>query len=532
MAGTAWSGLRDRGHRRERELTGTKEREVMIDPRTPVIVGVGQRTQRCDDPADALEPIDLLREAARAAGLDAVAPALMEQVDTIAVVDMVSWRYPDPGALLARRLGLRDAPRTVTTTVGGNSPQLLVNELADDIARGDAGVVLLGGAECVYTRWRARREPKTWLEWTEAADPPCPRVIGDPRPGTSDYEMAHAAVAPTLIYPLLETALRGASGRGVDEHQARVSELWATFAAVAADNPYAWSRAAYTPAEIRTPTVDNRLVTFPYTKRMCANIDVDQGAAVLLCSYEAAHAAGVADDRLVFPLSAADAHDHYFFSERWSLAESPAIRGAGVAALDAAGIGIDEVARFDLYSCFPAAVQIAMGALGLAGPEAGDRRPLTVTGGLAFAGGPANDYPTHAIAAMVEACRREPGSVGLVHALGWYVTKHSLGLYSTAPPAHGFRRVAPAETQAAVDAGLARTTADAYEGAATIEATAVAYERDGTPSIAIITALTPDGRRALANSREHDVMRAMTTEPWEGRPVTLRTDGTTNEITA
>ena len=502
----------------------------MIDPRTPVLVGVGQRSQRCDDPADALEPIGLLTEAARAAGIDAGAPGLLERADTVAVVDVVSWRYPDPGALLARRLDLRNPPTTVTTTVGGNSPQLLLNELAADIGHGDADVVLLGGAECVNTRWRARREPKIWLEWTDADDPPCPRVIGDPRPGTNDYEMAHAAVAPTLVYPLLETAVRGAAGRGVDEHQARVGELWATFAAVAAGNPNAWSRVAYSPEEIRTPTVDNRMVTFPYTKRMCANIDVDQAAALLLCSYEAAQAAGVSGDRLVFPLSGADAHDHYFFSERWSLAESPAIRAAGFAALDAAGVGVDDVARFDLYSCFPAAVQVALGALDLTGPLGGDGRPLTVTGGLAFAGGPANDYPTHAIAAMVEACRTEPGSVGLVHALGWYITKHSVGLYSTTPPTSGFRRVAASDTQASIDAGPARTPAGAYEGVATVEATAVAYERDGAPSVAIVSALTPDGRRALATCRDTDVMTAMTTEPWEGRSVTLRTDGATNEL--
>jgi len=502
----------------------------VTDPRTPVIAGVGQRSQREDDLADALEPIDLLAAAARAAADDAGARQLAASADTVAVVDIVSWKYPDPGALLARRLG-REAPvRSITTTLGGNSPQLLVNELAPEIARGDADVVLLGGAESMYTRLRARREPKTWLEWTQAEDPPCPRVLGDARPGTNDYEMAHLAVAPTLIYPLLETAGRAAAGRGVEAHQAYVSELWATFAAVAAANPYAWSREGWSAEEIRTPSAANRVVTFPYTKRMCANIEVDQAAAVLLCSYEAARAAGVPDDRLVFPLAGADAHDHFFFSERDSLADSPAIRSAGTALLGAAGVGVDEVARFDLYSCFPSAVQIAMGALGLTGPAGGDDRPLTVTGGLAFAGGPANDYPMHAIAAMVEACRRDPGSVGMVGALGWYATKHSLGLYSTRPPAGGFGRVDPAETQAQVDALPVREVADAYEGEATVEATSVVIERDGSPSLAIVSLLTPSGARVLANSRDAGVMGAMTEEAWEGRRVRVGRNGSTNAL--
>ena len=501
----------------------------MIDPRTPVVVGVGQASQRPADPGEATEPIDVLHRAADAAIADAGASRDLA-VDTIAIADMLSWRYPDPGALLGRRMGI-DPKRTVLTTVGGNSPQLLVNTLAPMIAAGEANVVLIGGAECVYTRWRAKREPRTTLEWTVADDPPCPDVVGDPRPGSSQYEMAHLALAPTQVYPLFETALRHAAGRAVDEHQVVTSELYAHFAAVAAENPHAWSRTAYRADEIRTVSPDNRMVTFPYPKRMCANIDVDQAAAVLLCSYEAARDAGVPDDRMVFPLAGADAHDHYFFTERWSLADSPAIAAAASAALDAAGIGIDDVARFDLYSCFPSAVQIAMRALGLVGPGAGDPRPLTVTGGLAYAGGPGNNYVTHSIAAMVDACRVDPGSVGLVTALGWYVTKHSVGLYSTRP-SEGFVRAATKTVQAGVDAEPAREVAGSYAGGATLEATSVNFERGGTPDHAIVSALTPDGHRVLANCRDPEVMLSMTEEVWEGREVIVSTDGQTNVLEA
>src|SRR5262249_27381838 len=233
-----------------------------------------------------------------------------------------------------------------------------------------------------------------WLDWTQADDPPCANVICDPRPGTGDYEMAHTAGAPTQVYPIVGTALRAGPGRTVDEHQRAVSEPSATSAATGTGTPYAWSRVAFSPEEIRTSSPDNRVVSFPYLKRMCANIDVDQAAALPLCSYELAREIGVPDDRLVFPHAGADAHDHFFFSERDTLHPSPAIAAAGLAALDAAAVDIDDVARFDLYSCFPSAVEIALGALGLRGPGGGDTRPLTVTGGLGFAGGPANNYPT------------------------------------------------------------------------------------------------------------------------------------------
>ncbi len=159
---------------------------MAVDPRTPVLVGAGQAQQRVEDPSAALEPIDLLAEAVRSADADTGATgSLLGRVDTVAVIDMLSWKYPDPGALLARRVGA--SPRTtIATTVGGNTPQMLVNRLSAAIARGEHDVVLLGGAECVYTRWRARRaEPKACLNWTEADDPPCENVGCDDRPGSS-----------------------------------------------------------------------------------------------------------------------------------------------------------------------------------------------------------------------------------------------------------------------------------------------------------------------------------------------------------
>ena len=188
------------------------------------------------------------------------------------------------------------------------------------------------------------------------------------------------------------------------------------------------------------------------------------------------------------------------------------------------------MARFDLYSCFPSAVQLALASLGLAGPAGGDHRPITVTGGLPYGGGPGNNYVSHSIAAMVEACRHDPASVGLVTALGWYATKHSVGLYSTEPPAAAFRAVDPSETQRAVDAGPRREPAGPVDGDGTVEATSIAFDRDGAPTIGILSVLLPDGRRALANCDDAATNRAMCAEAWEGRTVTLRAAGDTNVL--
>ncbi|MDQ3944245.1 MAG: hypothetical protein M3357_03660, partial [Actinomycetota bacterium] len=298
---------------------------------------------------------------------------------------------------------------------------------------------------------------------------------------------------------------------------------------VAASRPEAWSRQPFTPQEILGGP-DNRMVTFPYTKRMCANLNVDQAAAVILCSAEAARAAGVPDEAMVHLHAGADAHDHYLITQRWSLAESPGIRAVAADVLEASGRSADDVARFDLYPCFPSAVQVAMDALGLRGPEAGDERPLTVTGGLSFHGGPGNNYVAHSVAAMVEACRADPGSLGLVTGVGWFLTKHSAGLWSSEPPRGGFHRIDPAATQSRVAATPRRESSGPWAGPATVEATAVTFDRDGTPAVGVVAALTPDGRRALANCHDAAALATMTTEEWGGRPVQLATDGTTNML--
>src|SRR5215472_17572828 len=142
-----------------------------IDRRAPVVVGVGQTNQRVA-PDVARAPIELLADAARASDADAGAPmSLLDRTDVVAVVAIGSWPYADPGAFLARNLGI--SPRaTAVSTVGGNSPMLLVDEFAARIQRGECDVVVIGGAESMHTRWRARREPKVHLDWESGGDEP------------------------------------------------------------------------------------------------------------------------------------------------------------------------------------------------------------------------------------------------------------------------------------------------------------------------------------------------------------------------
>ena len=486
-----------------------------IDPRTPVIVGVGQVTQRVE-PADALEPVDLMAEAARRAAADATVDRLLAAIDSIRVVQSLTRRYPDPGALVAERLGC--SPRqTAVTTLGGNSPQSLVSDTAMAIGRGELDVALLTGAEAWRTRMALRRAGAK-ADWTtQPDDTPPPDRIGSEMEMSSPAETALGIVEPVQIYPIFENALRAQAGRTVEEHARFISELWAGFSEVASTNPYAWSRERRSAEEIRTVSPTNRMVGFPYPKLMNSNNDVDQSAALLLCSAEAARGAGVPEERWVFPHAGTAAHDHPFVSNRADLRSSPAMRFAGRRVLDLAGVGPDDLTHVDLYSCFPSAVQIAAGEIGLPLD-----RPLTVTGGLCFAGGPWNNYVMHAIATMVSLLRKDPDAVGLNSANGGFITKHAFGVYSARPPADGFRFE---DVQAEVDAVPARPFADGYEGPAQIESYTVMHERDGSPANAIVACLTDDGARSWATSTDVDLLVAMTEEEFCNRPAVVGAGG-------
>ncbi len=488
-----------------------------LDPRTPVIVGAGQLTRRPTDVADCPEPIALMEEAARRAGSDSGAEKLLRLADSVQVVASLSHLYPNAPAELARRLGAEPA-ETVQSSVGGNGPQQLVNEAALAIQAGRADVVVIAGGEAIHSRHLAHRAGVT-LPWPTYGDAPPPdRTVGIGRPGTTEAERARSVVLPIQVYPVFETALRLAAGASVPEHLERVSRLWEGFSTVAAGNPFAWDQVAHTAEEIRRAGPGNRWIGWPYTKLMNAYDGVDQAAALILTSVEAARSAGVAEDRWVFPWAGADSHDHWYVSERWDLCSSVAMAANARAALGLAGIGIDDVAHVDLYSCFPSAVQ--MGAAGL-GLDLFDR-PLTVTGGLAFAGGPLNNYVTHSIATMTGLLRAEPDSIGLCTALGWYATKHSIGIYSSRPPERGFAHAHP---QDAVRATPSRRAAVDHAGPVTVEAWSVMHDRSGAPSLGVVACLTPDGGRAWANVTRPDGLQALLTTDVGGLATVLGEDG-------
>ena len=380
-------------------------------------------------------------------------------------------------------------------------------------------MAVVAGAEAIYARLLARKE-KAWLEWTtQVADTAPPEMMGDDRPGTNAAEMTRSLALPTQVYPIFENALRAAAGESIDDHQVKVSELWSRFSEVAAKNPYAWSPDARTAEEIRSVTPDNRMIGFPYPKLMNANIQTDQAAAVIVCSVEAAEPRGCPK---IGGSSSIPAPTPTTTGGCRSGPTSTPPPPSPPVAERRAGLGRRRHrcrdSHLDHVLVLPVGRADRRQALGLSLD-----RQLTVTGGLTFAGGPGNSYVTHSIASMLDVLRSDPGSLGLVTALGWFITKHSVGIYSSEPPASGFRSAHP---QDEVDASPRRELASDVDAEVTIESHTVIYDRDGSPSLGIVACLLDDGRRAWGNVRDEPTLAAMIAEDPIGRTAHVSADGT------
>ena len=456
--------------------------------------------------------------------------ALLRGADSVRVVVPLGWHSANPPLQVAWRLGFApgDEPaQLMLSSVGGNTPQALMHDACRAIGRGDLDIVLVTGAEAMYTRALSRRHPDTTpLAWADlpAVGTPAPVPFGVDKAGASDLEMRRGVLLPVHAYPLLENALRAASGWTLAEHAERIGALWSRFSQVAAGNPHTWIRRARTPEEIVVPSADNRMVSFPYPKLCTANMQVDQGAGYIVCAVETARAAGVPEDRWVFPLAGADGNDHWYISNRAELHRSPAIRLAGAAALELAGLGIDDVAFVDLYSCFPVVVQMAARELGLAVDD--PDRPLTLTGGLTFGGGPGNNYTTHGIAQAVGAAAIRAGCGGARHRTG--LVRHQTlgrGLRVATPCRRGHPvRLARRPARGRCAARLRRRPRGA--GRSGWRPTPSPSTATARPSAAFWPAGPLPARSAWGNIADPDTLALLCREEGIGRRGVLAADGT------
>jgi acetyl-CoA C-acetyltransferase len=486
------------------------------DPeRTPVVIASGQSIER----SELVTPVDLMARACEAALADV--PALRGAIERVSVVNVITPAGPAPATELATRIGAGTG-RCEVSTIGGSTPQWLVNRAASEIADGSLDVTLIAGAEALRS-YRDRRSAGLPRDLGVAHLPPDP-VVGDDLPGAGPAESAIGLQLPVHVYALFESVVASRAGHSGADHRRAIGTLLAPFTRVAADNGFAWFPQARTAAAIATPAPNNRIVSEPYTKLMTAFLGSDQGAALIVCSLAAARRAGVAD-RAVFIWSGAEAADVRYPTARPDPGRSPGIEAAVRAALAAATaaastsrtLGIDDMSLLDVYSCFPSAIALAGTAMGIA---LNDERGLTVTGGLPYFGGPGNNYTTHSIATMTDILRGSPNTprptadrdgpglrLGLTTGLSWYITKHAVGIYGTEPPPGRFRRGDTTADQAIIDDSAVEIALEVDQPTvATVVGATVVRDGEGMPQSAPLIATLPDGRQMALAAADHETL--------------------------
>jgi acetyl-CoA C-acetyltransferase len=450
-----------------------------LDPRLPVLVGVGAASG--DREATAL-----MAEALRAAADDAGAPSVLAAIDRVAVPEG-SWSYPDPGRLVATAVG---APTARTHRVELGIPQqTLINDACAAIRDGSSEVAVVVGGEA--KRWA--RSPGAVATDQPGASPDVLQLR--PGPVVAPVEVATRLWDPVQQYAMIDNALRAAEGQSVPEHRLRVSELWARFNRVARANPRAAFPTPMTAGEIDTPGPTNRPLAFPYNKWHSTQWTVDQAAALILCSVATARRLGVPTDRWVFPRVGLESTQAVSLLARGEPHRWPAMGVLGRAAAAWIGRPVAEAEVVEVYSCFPAAVRVQQRELGL-DPEG----TPTVTGGMAFAGGPFNNFVYQATAEVVARLRSHPGSLGLVTTVSGLLTKPGLAVWCTEPDARGplLADLTPEATAATGQVAVVDSL-DGYAGPATVVTYTVTPE-GLEPAHTVVVGDTPDGRRCVAFS--------------------------------
>jgi len=492
-----------------------------VDPHTPVLVGVGQFTECIDDPDyRGMSSVELATAAAAAATNDTgVDPATVAgAIDTVVGIRQFeisgrgmaplgcSTNYPRS---VSQRIGAAPV-RAVLEPIGGQGPQHAVTEFAGLIAAGEADVVMVFGSENGSTlRSFAKANPKP--DHSETVE----GQLEDRGYGYAglftDYTVAHGLLGAPAQYGLLENARRGRVGLSALDYRREMAELFAAFTTVAARNPFSASPVERTVEEILTVDSGNRMICDPYPRLLVARDQVNQGAAAILMSVTAARRLGVPEEKWVYLRGHADVADQPLL-DRADLSYNSASILAVQEALAVAGVGIDDIATFDLYSCFPVPVFNFCDGMGLA---AQDPRGLTLTGGLPYFGGPGNSYSLHGIAETVSAMRTKPGAFGLVAANGGIMSKYSVGVYSTeeAP----WKSDNSAQLCASVAARPTVPLAERPDGTGTVETYTVRYDWPVRTGI-LIGRLDSDDSRFMALTEDPDLIELLT----DGEPLGAR----------
>lgn len=484
----------------------------------PVIIGIGQCVHRSVVPAEIKTPMELIEMAVREAEEDSHVKALARKVDTLCLVNILTQQYDDPLSELSGRLHIKPKHQSYTW-VGATAPQWFVNQTAEKIISGGTRIALICGGEAFHSKKvEAKVNGTTFQQWDFPHKKPW--MAGDLRDPVTELEIKYGLVLPIHIYPFFENALRHHESLSIEEHRKELGEFCAAFSSIAAENPYAWFKNPKSSDQIETADSSNPMAAFPYTRSMCSIMQVDQAAALFMTDEQTAIELGVPRDKWIYLLGSGDASDIWHVSERINFFSTPSVKVAAEKAMYQADVSLQEIDYLDLYSCFPCATRMVRNMLEI--PQ-NDPRPLTITGGMPYFGGPGNNYSMHAICKMVELLRQDKDKIGLIHSLSWFISKHSIGIYAGNGKETPKRQIPPESYQAELNKLKGPPFIEDAFGNAVVETFTLFHDHSGQPIDAVLIGRLVDGTRFLAKpEKDKDLLAAMMESEFIGREGKVR----------
>ncbi len=488
-----------------------------IPPNTPVIIGVGFCQEKLEDALTSSEPYQLMINAVRDAALDAGSNTILQQLDSISV-EQGMWNYRNPGKLIADAIGCPNA-KSILADLGVLQMTPLFN-LFDAIESGEQHLGVVTGGEAKYRELRAKINGQSVSNTVQAEDTPAPDVYHPtPDPFATDVEAAAGIFMPVELFAVIESAIRHAQGLTVEQHRDAIANLYSSFSEIASRNPHAWSQDIVPAAEIRNAVGKNAMLAFPYTKKHNSQWNVNQAVAIIVCSYAKAKELGLDGSRWIYPVAAAQSRHVVCLAQQQQLHSHPGTVMAGERVYELAGISNKDISAAEMYSCFPSAVQSFAHDLKL-----DNSCPWSVTGSMAFAGGPYNHGALDGVARMVEVLREQSDGntrYGLTSNLSGIFGKQAVALFSNQPNKNGYCFEDITEAVASVDKPLPVT--GEYTGTARIAGYTVVFNKD-EPTHAFAYCDTPTGARTVVKSTDKALITLMTQKEFVGRNVTIHAD--------
>ena len=380
-----------------------------------VVIGISAIQQKGDfENLD--EALFLMDQAVKEALSDSGNKLVKDHIDEIRIPKGF-WRYRDPGKWIAKNNDFKKMPTTYITKIGVLQ-QNLINEACLKIEKGEINASIILGGEARYKQLRSVIEKKEYSETKLNENPDF--YIKAKEDLYGDEEFAELGAMAVGYYAAIETAIRKNDAEKIDEHQNNIAAMYEEFSKIASNDEHGWIDNPYSKEEILDNSKKNKMLAYPYNKLHCTSWNVNQSAALIVCSEELANKLEIPKNKRVYPITSSENNHMIAIQQRPKLYDSLGMKYAANSiskVIERLDITLD---AYDLYSCFPAAIKMFSKSLGL-----DNKISKTITGSMAYAGGPLNSFVLHSTVKMIQRIRTSEVSFGLVTGISGMMTKQS-----------------------------------------------------------------------------------------------------------